>query len=127
MVHELKLYSKNFEMLKCGNKKREYRLYDDKRRLINVGDTIKFIRLPEKDEFLYVSVSNIEIFKDWYSCYAKYFDDDFKNRYENIQAVVDDTYNGGYYTKEDSMKYGCCCITLENVQKDYSKIKKENK
>ena len=121
MIHELKLYGKNFEMLKQGNKKREYRLYDDKRKLIKVGDTIKFIKLPDKDEFLYADVSNIEVFKDWYTCYAKYFDEDFKDRYETIQDVVDDTYNGGYYSKEDSLKYGCCCITLDNIKKNILK------
>ena len=42
MVHEMKLYEENFLDLKNGNKKREYRLYDEKRRLIKIGDTIKF-------------------------------------------------------------------------------------
>ena len=39
----------------------------------------------------------------------------FKDRYDSIQDVVDDTYSGGYYTKEDIDKYGCC-LTLTKVR-----------
>ena len=117
MLHDLKLHGDNFDRMESGKKKREYRLYDEKRRLINIGDTIRFIRLPDADKYLYAEVINIEIFKNWYDCYAKYFEEDFKERYKTVQDVVDDTYNGGYYTKEDSDKYGCCCITLSRIRK----------
>jgi len=117
MIHDLKLYGENFENMKFGNKVREYRLYDEKRRLIKIGDTIRFIKLPDKNDFLYADVLNIEVFNDWYSCYAKYFEEDFSDRYSTIQDVIDDTYNGGYYTKEDSDKYGCCCLTLTKIRK----------
>ena len=111
MVHDLKLYSENFDRLESGSKHREYRLYDEKRRLIKIGDTIRFIRLPDKNKYLFAEVTNVEVFKNWYDCYEKYFEEDFKERYSSVQDVVDDTYNG-YYTKEDSDKYGCCCLTL---------------
>ncbi|NMA50236.1 MAG: hypothetical protein GX951_00070 [Mollicutes bacterium] len=88
-----------------------------KRRLIKIGDTIRFVKLPEADKYIYADVLNIEVFTNWYECYAKYFEEDFKDRYDTIQDVVDDTYNGGYYTKEDSDKYGCCCLTLSKVRK----------
>ena len=117
MLHDLKLYGENFDRIKSGLKTREYRLYDEKRQQIKVGDTIKFIKLPSGAEYLYAEVAMIEVFKSWYDCYEKYFFEDFKNRYDSIWAVVEDTYNGGYYTKEDSDKYGCCCLTLTNIRK----------
>ena len=117
MMHDLKLYSENFDRIKSGFKTREYRLYDEKRRLINVGDTIRFVKLPNMDEYIYADVLAIEIFRNWYDCYEKYFDEDFKDRYDSIQDVVDDTYSGGYYTKEDSDKYGCCCLKLSKIRK----------
>ena len=61
MVHDLKLYEENFDKLKAGNKLREYRLYDEKRQLIKIGDIIRFIKLPNKDEFLYANVINRSI------------------------------------------------------------------
>ena len=118
MIHDLKLYSENFDRMKSDSKLREYRLYDEKRRLINIGDTIRFIKLPEKKDYLYADVVGIEVFKNWYDCYKKYFEEDFKDRYGTVQDVVDDTYSGGYYTKEDSDKYGCCCITLSRIRKN---------
>lgn len=116
MQHDLKLYGENFELMESGSKKREYRLYDEKRQLIKVGDTIRFIKLPDKDKFLYADVQSIEVFKNWYDCYKKYFEEDFKDRYASVEAVVEDTYNG-YYTKEESDKYGCCAITLSRIRK----------
>ena len=118
MLHDLKLYGENYDKIESGKKSREYRLYDEKRRLINVGDTIRFVRLPDMDKFLYADVVNIEVFKNWYDCYAKYFEEDFKDRYSSVQDVVDDTYNGGYYTEEESEKYGCCCLTLSRIRKN---------
>ena len=118
MEHEMKLKTPYYYYILNGTKRIEIRLNDEKRQRIKIGDTIKFIKLPDKDEFLYADVSNIEVFKDWYTCYAKYFDEDFRDRYETIQDVVDDTYNGGYYSKENSLKYGCCCITLDNIKKN---------
>ena len=115
MVHDLKLYDENFERIKTGFKIREYRLYDEKRRKIKVGDTLRFIKLPEADQYLYVDVIGVEVFKNWYDCYQKYFDEDFKERYHTVSDVVDDTYNG-YYSLEDSNKYGCCCLTFTNCR-----------
>ena len=118
MLYKMKLHNEPFLAVKSNSKTIEMRLNDEKRRLINVGDTIRFIKIPDMDEYLYADVHAIEVFKNWYDCYEKYFDDDFKERYDSIQDVVDDTYSGGYYTKEDSDKYGCCCLTLSKVRKN---------
>lgn len=42
MIHNMKLNSSPFEAIKAGTKTIEMRLYDEKRRKINVGDTIEF-------------------------------------------------------------------------------------
>ena len=118
MLHDMKLYSENYDRIELGNRLREYRLYDEKRRLIKIGDTIRFTRLPDKDKCCYADVVNIEVFKTWYDCYNKYFEEDFKSRYAKVQDVVDDTYSDGYYTQEETDKYGCCCITLSKVRKN---------
>ena len=56
---------------------------------------------------------NIEVFSNWYDCYRKYYDEDFKDRYDSVEAVVQDTYDGGYYTKEESEKNGCVVFTIK--------------
>ena len=115
MEYKMKLYKENFEELKLGNKKREYRLNDEKRKQIKVGDNIKFLKLPNLDEEIIVKVTKIENFGNWYDCYKKYFNEDFKDKYKNIDAVVQDTYNGGYYTKEETQKNGCVVFTIKKV------------
>lgn len=112
MEHIMKLFASSFEDLKAGNKKREYRLLDEKRQNIRVGDTIVFKRLPDLDEEYIVDVKNIEVFDNWHDCYSKYFEEDFKDRYNNVDEVVKDTYEGGYYTEEESKKYKCVIFTI---------------
>lgn len=115
MEHVMKLYASNFEDLKRGKKKREYRLNDDKRRLVRVGDTIKFLKLPDLEEEFIVDVEKVETFDTWYDCYSKYFEEDFKDNYLDVSQVVEDTYNGGYYTKEESEEYGCVVFSIKKT------------
>lgn len=112
MEHIMKLFESSFNDLKTGKKKREYRLNDDKRKLVRVGDTIRFLKLPNLDEEFVVDVKNVETFDNWYDCYSKYYDEDFKDRYDTIEAVVQDTYDGGYYTKEESEENGCVIFSI---------------
>ena len=113
MEHIMKLYAENFDEVKSGIKKREYRLNDEKRKLVKVGDTIRFVRLPNMDEEYVVDVIGIETFDNWYDCYFKYYDEDFKDLYDSVEAVVQDTYDGGYYTKEESEANGCVIFTIK--------------
>ncbi len=113
MEHMMKLYEENFLELKSGKKKREYRLNDEKRKLVKVGDTIRFLKLPDLDEEIVTDVLGIEVFDNWYDCYLKYFDEDFKDEYDCVEAVVEDTYNSGYYTKEESEKNGCVVFSIK--------------
>ena len=109
----MKLYAADFNNVKLGKKKREYRLNDKKRKLVRIGDTIRFLKLPYLDEEFLVDVKNIETFDNWYDCYSKYYEEDFKNRYDSIDAVVQDTYDGGYYSKEESEENGCVIFTIK--------------
>ncbi len=132
MEHIWKLFKSNFDDLKSGKKKREYRVYDNKRQLVRVGDTIRFQKLPNLDEDFVVDVTNIEVFDNWYDCYSKYYDEDFKDRYDNVEAVVKDTYEGGYYTEEESKEYGCVIFTIkkhriEHLDATACYLKKDNK
>ncbi len=112
MEHTMKLFESDFEDLKSGKKKREYRLLDEKRKNVRVGDTIVFRKLPNLDEEFVVDVKNIEVFDNWHDCYAKYFDEDFKDKYANVDEVVKDTYDGGCYTEEESKRCRCVVFTI---------------
>ena len=119
MEHIMKLTEDNFEEVKSGVKIREYRLNDEKRKLVRVGDTIRFLKLPNLNEDIVVDVKGIETFDNWYDCYSKYYDEDFKNLYDSVEAVVQDTYDGGYYTKEESEENGCVIFSIEKHRTSY--------
>ncbi len=115
MEHIMKLYEENFENLRYNNKTREYRLYDEKRKLIKIGDTIKFVKSPSLDEFIIVDVENIEVFTNWEDAYNKYFDFDFKDNYKNVDEIVTETYKD-YYSKEETEKCGCVIFTISRAK-----------
>ena len=50
MRHTMKLKEDPFERMKNGTKTIEFRLYDEKRRKIKVGDEIEFFKLPKLQE-----------------------------------------------------------------------------
>ena len=52
----MKLQEDPFERIKNGTKTVEFRLYDEKRQTIQIGDEIEFSKLPELQEKLLVKV-----------------------------------------------------------------------
>ena len=62
MLHKMKLQEDPFERIKNGTKTVEFRLYDEKRRTIQIGDEIEFSKLPELQEKLLVKV--IDLYKE---------------------------------------------------------------
>lgn len=59
MLHKMKLQEDPFERIKNGTKTVEFRLYDEKRQTIQIGDEIEFSRLPELQEKLLVKVIDL--------------------------------------------------------------------
>lgn len=71
MVYEMKLNEEPLNMIKEGNKKIELRLFDDKRRALQIGDKIIFTNINNENDklavtitSLYRSVSFKELFQD---------------------------------------------------------------
>ena len=61
MLHKMRLNESPFERIKNGTKTIEFRLYDEKRRQIKIGDKIEFSKLPELQETILVEV--LELYK----------------------------------------------------------------
>lgn len=62
MNHEMRVFPENFEKIRLGQKCREYRLYDEKRRKIMPGDTITFYNTKTKESVI-VLVESLHIYK----------------------------------------------------------------
>ena len=65
MIHKMKLQESPFERMKNGTKTVEFRLYDEKRKQIKIGDQIEFSKLPDLQEKLLVDV--VDLFKKLYT------------------------------------------------------------
>ena len=59
MIHKMKLQESPFERIKNGTKTVEFRLYDEKRSKIKIGDQIEFSKLPDLQETILVDVLDL--------------------------------------------------------------------
>ena len=105
MLHKMKLNESPFERIKNGTKTIEFRLYDEKRQKIKVGDKIEFSKLPDLQEKLVVKVVQL------------YREDTFENLFrklctdeEEIKRKTESMYN--YYSPEKEKQYGVVGIKI---------------
>lgn len=112
MTHKMHLYPAPFAQIKRGKKKREYRLYDEKRQKLRVGDRIVFSKLPEKKEEVAVTITSLTRFATFSACYKAYFAEDFAQAYADVAAVTADTYEN-YYTPDAEARYGALVIGIK--------------
>ena len=68
VLHQMKLHPAPFEMIKCGQKTIELRLYDEKRQQIKVGDSILFTN-TETGETLKTIVTKLHCFDSFAELY----------------------------------------------------------
>lgn len=114
MNHNMNLNSNEFEAIKAGKKIREYRLYDEKRRKIKIGDSITFHNLSDTTDSVAVEVTGLLIYKDWRSCYKYFFDQDLRDYYDNIDLAIHDTYEN-WWPKVKEERYGCLVIQMRLI------------
>ncbi len=62
MIHTMHLYEEPFELIKSGIKTIEIRLYDEKRRKIDLNDMIIFQKLPDNGEVIKCTVVGLSRF-----------------------------------------------------------------
>ncbi len=132
MLHVMKLNDNEFERMKKGLEKREYRVNDEKRRQVRVGDTIEFHKISNLEEKLLMDVLEINYFATLEEAISFHFEEDFSDRYSDVKSTVNSFYEKGYCNQEEVLKYGMVVFTLkkhrithENATVCY--LKKNNK
>ncbi len=114
LEHIMNLTPTPLKMMREGKKTIELRLYDEKRKLICVGDTIKFINTQNSADILRVCVEDLYIF------------DSFNELYENLPLTecgytendVDTASPSDmerYYSKEQQSRYGVVGIKISVI------------
>lgn len=114
MKHFMKLNKEPFDAISAGDKTIELRLFDEKRRLLNVGDIIEF-SCTGVDHTILAEAKALYVFKDFKELYAAlplekcgYKDNADKADYADMYV---------YYDKNKIEKYGVVGIELKNVKK----------
>ncbi|PYZ94785.1 hypothetical protein CR194_04450 [Salipaludibacillus keqinensis] len=112
MIHHMGLYGEYFDSIKEGKKKVEIRLNDEKRRKIDVGDFIEFIKVPQQDETIQVQVTNLKIYETFQAMYEDISFLDFDCEGWTMQEMIDGTFE--IYTPDQEKRWGTLAITIKN-------------
>lgn len=106
MLHKMKLNERPFENIKKGIKTIGFRLYDEKRQQIKVGDQIEFSKLPDLQEKLLVDV--VELYREdaFENLFRKLYNDE-----EEIKRKTKSMYE--IYSQEKEHKYGILGIKIK--------------
>lgn len=108
MQHKMKLLEKPFNNIKDGSKKVEFRLYDDKRKEIKIGDIIEFSKLPDLTEKLNVEVVDLYQYKTFRELliFLGYNGEELDRKIQGLYSI---------YTKEQEEKYGVLGIRISRL------------
>lgn len=109
MIHKMRLNNGPFINIKNGTKTIELRLLDEKRKLINIGDTIIFENRKDS-ETIEVQVINLHKYKSFKELYPN-FNKISLGYKANEEAKPEDMEK--YYTKEEQKKYGVVGIEVK--------------
>lgn len=106
MLHKMKLNESPFERIKNGTKTIEFRLFDEKRQQIKVGDQIEFSKLPDLQEKLLVNV--VELYREntFEDLFRKLFTDE-----KEIKMKTKAMYE--IYSPEKEQQYGILGIKIK--------------
>lgn len=110
MEHKMGLYETPFNSMKSGKKTVEVRLYDEKRRKLNIGDMIKFTKLPDSHETLEVEVVELRQYPTFTEMYESIPASDFDAVGDTVSEMVNQTYK--IYTPEKEKEWGTVAITI---------------
>jgi len=111
ILHQLKLASFPFESIKSGRKTIESRLYDEKRREINLGDEIEFIN-RETDEILKTKVIGLHRYSNFETMFNSMGHERFGG--ESTNWLLKQIYE--FYSKEDEDKFGVIGIEISKLE-----------
>ena len=107
MLHKMKLNESPFERIKNGTKNIEFRLFDEKRQQIKIGDQIEFSKLPDLQEKLLVDVTQLYREDTFERLFKKLYNDE-----KEIKRKTESMYK--YYSQEEEKKYGVIGGKVEN-------------
>ena len=112
MKHIMKLHDSPYRMIEDGCKTIELRLYDEKRKMISVGDEIEFVHSQDQSQVLLCRVVALHIFPSFKELYNSlpllqcgYTENDIDTASPSDMNL--------YYSEREQEKYGVVGIEVE--------------
>ena len=113
MEHKMKLQPKYFDFIQNGTKRIEIRLNDEKRKQINIGDTIKFLKEPELTKNINAKVVGLLRYNSFEDMFKDYDIDILADKSMTKEQLINILEQ--FYTKEKQEKYGVLGIRIELI------------
>ena len=114
MEHRMKLLESPYNKIASGKKIIEIRLFDDKRKNLNVNDTIEFSKLPDLKEKIKVKI--VALLR--YNSFKDLIDDfSIENYGYSKDYPITNFLNNVYkiYSKEEEKKHGVLGIKIKFI------------
>ena len=108
----MKLQESPFERIKNGTKTVEFRLYDEKRSKIKIGDQIEFSKLPDLQETILVDVLDLYREDTFENLFKKLFTDE-----DEIKKKTKSMYQ--YYSPDEEKQYGVVGIKISLISSGF--------
>ena len=109
--HMMNLKPSPFKMIREGQKTIELRLYDEKRKMISVGDVITFTSTADENDKLCVKVNDLFIFHSFEELYKNLPLVECGYTKENIDTASPRDMEK-YYSKDLQQQYGVVGIKI---------------
>ena len=112
MHHEMTRHAEPFSALRYGTKHIESRLFDEKRRHIQLGDLIIFKNVADTEETVTTKVIGLLRYQTFSLLFADFKPSIFGGT--SLKQLEDQIYS--FYSREDEATYGVLGIRIESLQ-----------
>jgi ASC-1-like (ASCH) protein len=110
MMHAMKLQAEHFNLMRDVKKVIELRLYDEKRRAIQLGDVITFTNQADVQETLQVTVTGLSVYPTFSDLFRDFDESYFGMPTERLLTVLET-----YYPIEEQKKHAVVGIRFALV------------
>lgn len=115
MEYKMGLQEKYYNNMKYGSKKIEMRINDDKRRMLNIGDTIYFMLEPDRKKKLETKIIGLTVYKDFNDALNNIPIEFLSDKNDSQEVYLNDL--NKFYSKEEQEEYGVLAIEIEVIEK----------
>ena len=111
--HEMKLKTAYFDYIKNGTKRIEVRLFDEKRKLLKLGDIIKFIDDTNFDNYIEAKIIGLFFYNDFKKLLSDFDIGLVADKKITVQEQIN--FFDNIYSKEKQRLYGILGIKIELI------------